>query len=117
MSHNTPSTDSSDASPESGRGGTLIQCVCGRPFRRRFPEQTQCQPCRKEQLAADAIRDDSHEGKKALRRLEELLEDDTDWSLVDPDHPGQMIKARDLAKRYREQTTPRPVGNNLRRWL
>ena len=51
--------------------------------------------------------------------IEPLLDwprEEHDWQLHDPDHPGILIWASDLAKRYREQTQPRPVRNNLARW-
>lgn len=116
MSHKPPSTDSSADSPESGKDATLVQCVCGRPFLRLFQEQTRCQRCRQLQLAADGRRNDGPE-IDAFGRMLDKWKDDDSWMLVDPDHPDQMIKATDLAKRYREQTRPRPVRGSLRRWL
>jgi hypothetical protein len=53
----------------------------------------------------------------AFRRLrEEWPKEDTDWQLHDPDHPERLVWASDLAKRYRYETKPRPIRNNLRKW-
>lgn len=92
-------------------------CKCGRPYRPRYPEQLRCLRCRTLALSQDAQRRDSGE-VEFFNKLRAVWARDTyDWQLKDPDHPGQLIWASDLAKLYRAQTRPRPVRNNLSRWL
>ena len=88
-------------------------CKCGRPFLPAYTEQLRCLRCRQLLLAQDGRRSDQEEIQEAV---DSLLHSETDWQLVDPDHPGLLIWASDLAKLYREQTQPRPVRNNLARW-
>jgi len=115
MSHYTPSTGSAAGPPESELAS--IQCPCGRPFLKMFPEQMRCMRCRKLQLTADNKRNDANE-IEAFNEFRDQWEDHyDDWQLWDPDHPGQLVWAKDLAKRYREATRPRGLRNNLARWL
>lgn len=115
MSHNPQSTDSSGELRELKPGAT--QCPCGRPFQKLFPEQLRCMRCRKLQLTADNKRGDAAEIDAFNVMRDQWDEHYDDWQLWDPDHPGHLIWAKDLAKRYRESTRPRAVRNNLARWL
>lgn len=73
--------------------------------------------CRKLQLTADNRRNDGAEIEAFARLLKRNETHEDDWQLWDPDHPETLIWAKELARRYRYQTQPRPVRNNLRKWL
>ena len=114
MSLEPRSTSSFGASQGSGEDDTVLLCQCGRSFKRRYPEQSSCLRCRAIQLTNDSRRGDTAE----LERLQALFMREAhegDWQLVD--ETGRLVWARDLRKRYLEETRPRPVRNNLRKWL
>lgn len=116
-SHKAPSIGYSDEQPVPGMDATLRLCPCGRTFYPLFPEQTRCQRCRGGQLTADGRRNDGAEIDAFNKYRDQWDDHFDDWQLHDPDRPWLLVWASDLAKRYREQTKPRPVRNNLRKWL
>jgi hypothetical protein len=105
-----PPVSSSDDTPSR-------TCKCGRPFSLLYPEQLRCLRCRQLQLSLDSRRRDDLEIDAFNTLRTEWNRSETDWQLQDPDHPGALIWAGDLAKRYRSDTKPRPVRNNLTKWL
>ena len=113
---NPPSADSLLAPPEpDSAGGPTMVCRCGVKFTQLFPEQKRCSRCRARQLGYDGQRGDADE-IDLFNSLHDQWEHFGDWQLHDPDHPGVLIWASDLAKRYRADTKPRPVRNNLGKW-
>jgi hypothetical protein len=73
--------------------------------------------CRKLQLTADNKRGDASEIEAFNEFRDQWENHHDDWQLWDPDHQGQLVWAKDLAKRYRAATQPRGLRNNLARWL
>lgn len=111
-SHNQRSGRSLDEQVAFVLGGTLSRtCKCGRSFTPTYPEQLRCPACRRLMLYQDGRR------PAPETAMDDLLRAEHDWQLVDPDHPDVLVWASDLAKLYREQTRPRPIRNNLRKWL
>jgi hypothetical protein len=108
----TPATDFYDAPPAPDKGDS--QCRCGRLFTPKLPRQTQCARCRQHQLILDGRRGDKREVDALYALLEEEYSHIGDWKLLDEN--GDETWATDLAKRYRQQTRPRPVRGQLSSW-
>lgn len=102
--------------PEPGQADSV--CPCGELFEKKFAEQLRCPRCRSSQLTAENRL--SAEDKKEIALFNQFRDQwenhANDWQLHDPDHPDRLIWASDLAKRYRLQTTPRPVRNGMTKW-